>query len=91
MRCFILRDLYKAVVEDLGYCELCYGKVCKPATVKVTFQMLEIRAHVNMVASPLLAIVVPSSALVSWRFSWLAGPATAALTANKMEMSVDSD
>jgi hypothetical protein len=82
VRCFILRDLYKAVVEDLaevGYCKLCFGKVCKPAAVEVTFQMLEIRAYVNMVASPLLAIVVPSSALVSWRFSWLARPATAAL------------
>jgi hypothetical protein len=37
----------------------------------------------------LLAIVVPSSALVSWRFNWLPGQAVAVLNANKMEMNVD--
>jgi hypothetical protein len=41
---FILRDLYKVVVEDLveaGHRKLCFGKVCKPATIEVIFQMLE--------------------------------------------------
>lgn len=42
-----------------------------------------------MAALPLLAIVAPSSALVSWRFSWLPGRAVAVLNANKMEMNVD--
>ena len=42
-----------------------------------------------MAASPLPVIVVPSSALVSWRFSWLPEQAVAVLNANKMEMNVD--
>jgi hypothetical protein len=44
VRCFILRDLYKVVVEDLveaSHRKLCFGKVCKPATVEATFQILE--------------------------------------------------
>ena len=74
MHCFILRDLYKVVVEDLveaGHCKLCFGKVRKPAAAEVIVQTLENQSVCQYGGSPLLAIVVPSSALVSWRFGWL--------------------